>query len=284
MRSIWTDIKNILQQPGQGLMKIIIANGALFIALMIARVGLLLAGKSELFDAFFAQVSLPSSPSLLIQRPWTLLTYFFLHIEVFHLLFNMLFLYWFGIIVQDFIGNKRLVQLFFYGGIAGALAFLLVLNTVSFFIAQGLSFLNGASAGVFAVVVAAATIRPDYQVRLLLLGDVKIKYISAFYILWSFIETTGSNAGGNIAHLGGAMVGFIFAKNFLASSRPQAIFELKIKEFAQVINQKIQPRKELETVPEEELNAILDKISHSGYDSLSDYEQKRLFKASQKND
>lgn len=284
MRSIWRDIKNIIQQPGQGLMKIIIANGAIFIALMIARVGLLLAGKSEIFDVFFAQVSLPSSPSLIIQRPWTLITYFFLHIEIFHLVFNMLFLYWFGIIIQDFIGNKRLVQLFFYGGIAGALAFLLVLNTVTFFIAQGPSFLNGASAGVFAVVVAAATIRPDYQVRLLLLGDVKIKYISAFYILWSFIETTGSNAGGNIAHLGGAMVGFIFAKNFLAASRPQAIFEIKIKEFAQVINQKIQPRKELETVPEDELNAILDKISQSGYESLSDYEQKRLFKASQKND
>lgn len=284
MRSIWRDIKNIIQQPGQGLIKIIIANGAIFIALMIARVGLLLAGKSEIFDVFFAQVSLPSSPSLIIQRPWTLITYFFLHIEIFHLVFNMLFLYWFGIIIQDFIGNKRLVQLFFYGGIAGALAFLLVLNTVTFFIAQGPSFLNGASAGVFAVVVAAATIRPDYQVRLLLLGDVKIKYISAFYILWSFIETTGSNAGGNIAHLGGAMVGFIFAKNFLAASRPQAIFEIKIKEFAQVINQKIQPRKELETVPEDELNAILDKISQSGYESLSDYEQKRLFKASQKND
>ena len=116
------------------------------------------------------------------------------------------------------------------------------------------------------------------------MGEVRIKYISAFYILWSFIETTGSNAGGNIAHLGGAILGFIFAKNFLAASLLRAIFEIKIKEFASVVNQKIQPRKELETVPEEELNAILDKISQSGYDSLTDYEQKRLFKASQKND
>ena len=284
MRSILTDIKNIIQQPGQGLMKIIIANGAIFIALMIARVGLLIAGKSELFDAFFTQVSLPSSLDLLIQRPWSLITYFFLHIEVFHLIFNMMFLYWFGIIIQDFIGNKRLVQLFFYGAIAGAAAFLLVMNTVSFFIEKGPNFLNGASAGVFAVVVAAATIRPNYQVHLFLLGPVRIKYISAFYVLWSFIETTGSNAGGNIAHLGGAILGFVFAKNFLAASRPQAIFEIKIKEFAQVVNQQFQVKKEPETVPEEELNSILDKISQSGYDSLSDYEQKRLFKASQKND
>jgi len=284
MRSIWTDIKNIIQQPGQGLLKIIIANGAIFIALMIARVGLLIAGKSELFDAFFAQVSLPSSLDLITQRPWSLLTYFFLHIEVFHLVFNMMFLYWFGIIIQDFIGNKRLVQLFFYGGLAGAAAFIVAMNTVSFFIEKGPNFMNGASAGVFAVVVAAATIRPNYEVRLLLIGQVQIKYISAFYVLWSFIETTGSNAGGNIAHLGGAILGFIFAKNFLAASRPQAIFEIKIKEFAQVVNQKIQPRKEPETVPEDELNSILDKISQSGYDSLTDYEQKRLFKASQKND
>lgn len=284
MRSIWTDIKNIIQQPGQGLLKIIIANGAIFIALMIVRVGLLIAGKSELFDAFFAQVSLPSSLDLILQRPWSLLTYFFLHIEVFHLVFNMMFLYWFGIIIQDFIGNKRLVQLFFYGGLAGAAAFIIAMNTVSFFIEKGPNFMNGASAGVFAVVVAAATIRPNYEVRLLLIGQVQIKYISAFYVLWSFIETTGSNAGGNIAHLGGAISGFIFAKNFLAASRPQAIFEIKIKEFAQVVNQKIQSRKEPEIVPEEELNSILDKISQSGYDSLTDYEQKRLFKASQKND
>lgn len=284
MRSIWTDIKNIITQPGQGLMKIIVANGAIFVALMLARVGLLIAGKSELFDAFFTHVSLPSSLDLLIQRPWSLVTYFFLHIEVFHLVFNMLFLYWFGIIIQDFIGNKRLVQLFFYGGLAGAAAFLLAINTVSFFIAKGPNFLNGASAGVFAVVVAAATIRPNYQVHMLLLGEVRIKYISAFYILWSFIETTGANAGGNIAHLGGAILGFIFAKNFLAASRPQAIFEIKIKEFAQVVNQQFQSKKEPETVPEEELNSILDKISQSGYDSLTDYEQKRLFKASQKKD
>jgi len=279
-----TDIKNIIQQPGNGLMKIIVANGAIFIALMIARVGLLIAGESGLFDAFFAQVSLPSSLDLIIQRPWSLITYFFLHIEIFHLIFNMMFLYWFGTIIQDFIGNKRLVQLFFYGGLAGAAAFILAMNTVSFFIAKGPNFLNGASAGVFAVVVAAATIRPNYQVHLLLLGQVRIKYIAAFYVLWSFIETTGSNAGGNIAHLGGAILGFIFAKNFLAASKPQAIFEIKIKEFAQVVNQQFQARKEPETVPEDELNAILDKISQSGYDSLSDYEQKRLFKASQKND
>jgi hypothetical protein len=284
MLSIYNDIKNIIQQPGQGLLKIIIANGAIFIALMIVRVGLLIAGKSELFDAFFAQVSLPSSLDLLLQRPWSLLTYFFLHIEVFHLVFNMMFLYWFGIIIQDFIGNKRLVQLFFYGGFAGAVAFITAMNTVSFFIERGPNFMNGASAGVFAVVVAAATIRPNYEVRLLLLGQVQIKYISAFYVLWSFIETTGSNAGGNIAHLGGAIIGFIFAKNFLAASRPQALFEIKIKEFAQVVNQKIQTRKEPETVPEDELNSILDKISQSGYDSLTDYEQKRLFKASQKNE
>ena len=269
MRSILTDIKNIIQQPGQGLMKIIIANGAIFVALMVARVGLLIAGESALFDSFFAHISLPSSVELVVQRPWSLITYFFVHIEVFHLIFNMMFLYWFGVIIQDFIGNKRLVQLFFYGGLAGAAAFLLVMNTVSFFIAKGPNFLNGASAGVFAVVVAAATIRPNYQVHLLLFGQVRIKYITAFYVLWSFIETTGSNAGGNVAHLGGAILGFIFAKNFLAASRPQAVFEIKIKEFAQVVNQQFQSKKEPETVPEDELNAILDKISQSGYDSLS---------------
>ena len=118
----------------------------------------------------------------------------------------------------------------------------------------------------------------------LIFFNTKLKYIGFFYVLMSLIQIPFSNSGGNIAHLGGAILGFIFAKNFLAASKPQAIFEIKIKEFAQVVNQQFQARKEPETVPEDELNAILDKISQSGYDSLSDYEQKRLFKASQKND
>ena len=98
------------------------------------------------------------------------------------------------------------------------------------------------------------------------------------------VPVDGVIASGAASMVDAAADGFIFAKNFLAASRPQAIFEIKIKEFAQAVHQKVQPRKELETVPEEELNAILDKISQSGYDSLTDFEQKRLFKASQKND
>jgi len=119
-------------------------------------------------------------------------------------------LYWFGTIIQDFIGTQRIVKLYFWGGIAGAIAYLLMVNNFAYFIQKGPTFLNGASAGVFAIVVAAATIKPSYRVHLFLFGDVQIKYISAFYVIWSFIETTGSNAGGNIAHLGGALMGFIY--------------------------------------------------------------------------
>jgi hypothetical protein len=119
------------------------------------------------------------------------------------------FLYRFGTIIQDFIGTQRIVKLYFWGGIAGAIAYLLMVNNFAYFIQKGPTFLNGASAGVFAIVVAAATIKPSYRVHLFLFGDVQIKYISAFYVIWSFIETTESNAGGNIAHLGGALMGFI---------------------------------------------------------------------------
>ena len=213
MKSIWFDIKMIFNSPNQGLKKLIAFNIFIFLVLMVGKVGLILAGHEQIFSALLEHLTLSSTPIIVLKEPWTVFTYFFIHIELFHLLFNMMFLFWFGIIIQDFIGNRRLVQLYFYGGLAGALAFLLAMNTVSFFIAKGPNFLNGASAGVFAVVVAAATIRPNYQVHLLLLGQVRIKYIAAFYVLWSFIETTGSNAGGNIAHLGGAILGFIFAQN-----------------------------------------------------------------------
>ena len=287
MKSIWQDIKLVFQQSDNGLMKIIIINVAIFVILNVSKVIFLLADKSGIFYFVYENLTLSSQPKLVLSKPWTLLSYFFVHMELFHLLFNMMFLFWFGRILTDYIGHKKIVQLFFLGGLAGAVAYLLLLNSFSYFIAKGPSLLNGASAGVFAVVIAAAALRPKYEVYLFILGAVQIKYIAAFYVIWSFIETVGSNAGGNIAHLGGAMMGFMFAFNFNRTKKILLQKDSKIYSYAQAVHKKTNEILDINDhsdIQEDELNQILDKISKSGYDSLSKYEKRRLFKASQKND
>lgn len=288
MKGIWFDIKMIFISPEQGLKKLIAFNIFIFLILMVGKVVLLVSGHGDIFSSILENITLSSVPKVVLKEPWTVFTYFFVHVELFHLLFNMMFLYWFGLIIQDFIGSDKLVKLFIWGGIAGAIAYLLLVNSFSYFISKGPTYLNGASAGVFAIVVAAATIKPSYRIHMFLIGDVQIKYIAAFYIIWSFIETTGMNAGGNIAHLGGAIMGFLYGFYF---KTPQKTFismkEEKVFSFAKVVQKKISPLKNEENneeVVEDELNQILDKISKSGYDSLSKYEKRRLFKASQKSE
>lgn len=288
MKGIWFDIKMIFISPEQGLKKLIAFNIFIFLILMVGKVVLLVSGHGDIFSSILENITLSSVPKVVLKEPWTVFTYFFVHVELFHLLFNMMFLYWFGLIIQDFIGSDKLVKLFIWGGIAGAIAYLLLVNSFSYFISKGPTYLNGASAGVFAIVVAAATIKPSYRIHMFLIGDVQIKYIAAFYIIWSFIETTGTNAGGNIAHLGGAIMGFLYGFYF---KTPQKTFismkEEKVFSFAKVVQKKISPLKSEENneeVVEDELNQILDKISKSGYDSLSKYEKRRLFKASQKSE
>lgn len=288
MKSIWFDIKMIFNSPGQGLKKLIAFNILIFLVLMVGKVSLILAGHEEIFSATLEHLTLSSTPKNVLKEPWTVFTYFFVHIELFHLLFNMMFLFWFGIIIQDFIGSERIVKLFIWGGISGAVAYLLLVNSFAYFISRGPTYLNGASAGVFAIVIAAATIKPTYRIHLFIFGDVQIKYVAAFYLVWSFIETTGTNAGGNIAHLGGALMGFIYGFYFqLPQKKNIPLKEEKVFSFIKVAQKKIYDtayEQDHQEVVEEELNQILDKISKSGYDSLSKYEKRRLFKASQKND
>lgn len=286
MLDIWQDIKSINSHPQKGLMKLILANVAIFLTLIGLKLVLILTKNTAIFDELLRWFTLSNQYKEVYYKIWTLVSYAFIHTEIFHLLFNMVFLYWFGNIISDFIGESKLVKLYFLGGLAGGIAYLLVSNSISYFIMRGPGLLNGASASIYAIVVAAATIRPNYRVSLLFLGTIPIKYISIFYVIWSFIETTGGNAGGNIAHLGGALLGYLFGLNFKRNwvvSQPE---KPKVYSFVGTLKQEYSSKKdyhaEEDEVEEEELNEILDKISKSGYESLSKFEKRRLFKASQK--
>lgn len=287
MSAIWQDIKSIIRHPQKGMMKLIIANVFVFLLLILLKVFFILNKQTAWFDELLAWFTLSNQYKQVYSHIWTLLTYSFVHTEIFHLLFNMVFLYWFGNILTDFIGEKRLVQWYLLGGIAGGIAYLLISNSLSYFIMKGPGLLNGASASIYAIVVAAATIRPNYRVSLLFFGSVAIKYISLFYVIWSIIETTGGNGGGNIAHLGGALMGYLFGLNFKRNWVVHEKEKPKVYSFVGSLKNEFIHKQENdrddEEVEEDELNEILDKISKSGYESLSKFEKRRLFKASQKN-
>lgn len=284
MRGFWLDFQRLVQQPGEGLLKIIVVNCLLFLLLMLVRIFMIISGKEFIYESLLEQLALSANFPTNLLHPWSFITYFFVHVEIFHLAFNMMFLYWFGKILQEVIGNNKSVQTFFYGGIMGAIAFLIAYNFIPFFERQGGSFLLGASGGVFAIVLAAATLRPNFEVHLVFIGPVRIKYIAGFYLIWSLLETVGTNAGGQIAHLGGALVGFCMGYLHEHPIRWNPLLKKDSPFIHADLTREKMPNKQAENIDEEELNKILDKISKSGYDSLSKSEKRRLFKASQKNE
>lgn len=230
-------------------------------------------------------LSLPSNLSKLLIRFWTPFTYMFMHADVWHILFNMLWLYWFGQIFEEFLGKKRIIGLYLLGGLAGGVLFVIAFNLLPLFsYVKQVGHVVGASASVMAIVVAAATIVPNYTINLMLIGPVKIKWIALFYVAVDFLSTTGTNAGGQIAHLGGALIGFIYVKQLQRGNDWIAgiagivnIFKrkpkLKVVSTNRDKNLAVKPR-------QEEIDAILDKISQNGYDSLNTHEKEILFRAS----
>lgn len=288
------------------LMRIVMINVILYLLfatiIIVAKFGSLPALSEFAVKAFY----LPPSLSELAFRPWTLITYGFTHSldGIFHILFNMLILYWFGQIVVSEIGSNRLLGLYIWGIVAGAVAFLLLYNLVPFFVALRGSTLGliGASAGVYAVVVAAGTLLPNVKMNLFLLGEVSLKWIALGYVILSFVSLAGGNAGGNMAHLGGALIGYLFIIQYKKGndwSRPivsvitffQNIFKRKPKMKAyrggasaktDEANRQKQARAKKTAEEQNTIDAILDKISDSGYESLTQKEKQILFQASKK--
>ena len=227
-------------------------------------------------------LSLPSNLHDLLFRLWTPITYMFMHAGVFHILFNMLWLYWFGQIFEEFLGKKRTIGLYLLGGLAGGILFVVAFNLLPLFsYVKQVSHVVGASASVMAIVIAAATIVPNYTVSLMFIGPVKIKWIALFYVAVDFLSTTGPNAGGQIAHLGGALIGFIYVKQLQRGNdwieNITGIFKRKSK--LKVVSTNHDKRSSAKP-RQEDVDAILDKISTTGYDSLTKQEKEILFRAS----
>ena len=207
------DFKNEWRKKDNGLIKIILINVSIFIVISFIQVIMTISSLSSFFNIFVNKLMLPASLNTFIFQPWSIITYFFLHFNFMHILWNMLFLYWFGKIIQDNIGNNALISLYVLGGIIGGFLFMAIYNIIPYYSERvSESLMLGASAGVFSVVVGSATLLPNYSFYLLIIGPVRIKYIALFYVLLSFFDVAGSNAGGEIAHMGGAIIGYIYIK------------------------------------------------------------------------
>jgi len=298
---VFEDFKNAFNRPNSGHIQLIIINVVVFLILIVLRVFAQWFSFEELFHSIYKNFSIPDSFSEFVKRPWTMVTYFFTHdlTQLWHILFNMLALYWFGKLFTEYLGSDKLISLYVLGGITGAMIYLaaynLIPNPPDFIKHSSGGGMVGASGAIFAVMVGAATLLPDYTFLLLFLGPVRIKYIAGFYILLSFMGTTGSNAGGNLAHLGGALMGFIYVKQLQAGVnwggwitavldwiknlfKPQA----KVKVTYRKTESKAKGMGAASKASQEEIDAILDKISDRGYESLSKDEKEKLFNASKK--
>ncbi len=307
MSGLLDDFRSEFNKPNNTLVQLILINTVVFLVLLLTKVGLTMAEKQGIYYFIREQVMIPGSVSAFLHKPWTLVTYFFAHEEIFHILYNMLFLYWFGKLIDEYLGNRRLIGLYIMGGLAGGLLYLLMFNLVPYFQNQADSArMLGASAAAFSVAVGAATLLPNYTFHLLFFGAVRIKYIVFFFIILSVAQSAGSNAGGNLAHLGGALMGFCYVKllqngtdlgrpiYWIADGwnnllRPKPAVKVSYRQRSNANTQAStyvsagSPSSSISTPDQDEVDNILDKISRSGYESLTREEKQKLFRASQRN-
>jgi membrane associated rhomboid family serine protease len=291
---IWDDIKKNFKE-GNSLLKLIYINIAVFILITITAVISFLIKNDAVSITALDLVSVPSSLTALILRPWTLITYMFVHKDIWHILFNMLWLYWFGIIFIEYLDQRKLVAVYILGGLSGAIVYIASFNIFPAFagvVSESVAI--GASASVMAVVIAIAAYVPDYTVQLFLFGRIKIKYMALAIFIFTSIMDFSVNSGGKLAHIGGALFGYFYTLN-LRQGMDLGKGVNKIIDFFATI---FKPRKKLKVTHKKvvteyeynkmkvdhqaQINKILDKISKGGYESLTKEEKETLFKESQK--
>ena len=236
--------------------------------------------------------SLQPDFELLLYKPWTIISYGFLHAGFFHIVFNMMVLYYFGNLFLDFFNSKQFLTYLFLGIISGGLIYMTSYNFLPGLQTQN-SLLVGTSAGVMAVVIGIASHIPQYSLRFRFIGNIKLLYIAVALIVLDVVQIPAGNAGGHLAHLGGSLIGFLLT-TYLAQGNNfiswfERIFSKDKKQPLKTVykntqksKQKSNQKKESKSDQQVKIDSILDKISKSGYDTLSKEEKDYLFKAGKK--
>jgi membrane associated rhomboid family serine protease len=279
------EIKQTFNKNNNAIRKIIVVNVGVFLLMAVVNAMLFFADiRGEFSSGALKYLMLPAKLGTLLMQPWSLATYMFLHDGILHILFNMLWLFWIGNILHEYLGNQKVYEAYFGAGLAGAILFLVSMNVFPVFAGSiDVTYALGASAGVLGIVVAAATLLPNYPIQLLLFGTIKLKYIALVTVILDVVNIPQGNAGGHIAHLGGALFGFVYIKYLYQDKYilPAFIRNLFAKQSKLKIHHRPSAVKgEAGKPSQEEIELILYKISKSGYDSLSKKEKEQLFKAS----
>jgi membrane associated rhomboid family serine protease len=229
----------------------------------------------------------PDFESLLF-RPWTILSYGFLHIGFFHILFNLLFLYYFGNLFMDFFNSKQFITYYLLGIISGGLIYMASYNYLPALQTKE-TLLVGASAGVTAIVIGIASHIPQYALRFRFIGNVKLLYIAVAMIVLDVVQIPNGNAGGHLAHIGGALLGFVMTRylhqgTYLIAWVEQVFRQKEKAPLKTVYKSKNKPYQTPNNKNEDQarIDRILDKISKSGYDTLTREEKDFLFNAGKK--
>ncbi|HXK81965.1 MAG TPA: rhomboid family intramembrane serine protease [Bacteroidales bacterium] len=296
------EIKKIFIK-GSNLSRLIYVNLAVFVVVnLVYAILYLFNGPAEVLIEW---LSLPADFNVLIRRPWTIITYMFLHKSFLHILFNLIVLYWFGKIFLKYLSQRQLLSIYLLGGLSGGLFYIAAYNIFPVFeIDKYFAIALGASASVMAILVAIAALVPKQEIYLMFFGRVKIIYIALFTVIIDIISIPISNAGGHIAHLGGAVLGYLFAINYKKGND----FTLGFSKFLDKIFGLLKKDKNIRITyrsgkhkaktkrgfesdmdynkrkkqEQEEINRILDKVANSGYASLTPKEKETLFKMSNK--
>lgn len=279
---------------GSALIKLIYINLAVFLAVKLIGVVFFLLSIPPNFS-LVNWLAVPADVNSLIFKPWTIFTYMFLHQDFLHILFNMLWLYWFGLIFLRYFDDKKLLSVYLLGGLSGAALYILTFNLLPVFEQiMPMAYALGASASVIAIVIAVSVYAPNHTIHLMFIGPVKLKYIAIATIIIDILSIASSNAGGHIAHLGGALFGYLYISQMkkgrnitrgfdrimdklFSLFKPRPKVRVTYKRPMNDLDKDIQYNKS-KAEQQKEIDKILDKIAKSGYDSLSKKEKEILFK------
>jgi membrane associated rhomboid family serine protease len=233
-------------------------------------------------------LSVPASFETFIFQPWSIVTSLFFHISFWHILFNMLMLVVAGRIFNQYLSEKKLILTYLIGGIAGNLLYQIAYQTFPVFQeALPLSMAMGASGSIMAILAAITIYRPGHELFLFLIGKIKLQWIMLIFVLIDLISIPRGNAGGHIAHLGGAMYGAIYSSLLLFHPFKIKKKKKKQKFYTSYTSSSDRPISDEEyntrkKEKEMKIDTILDKISKYGYEALSKEEKDFLFFASKK--
>lgn len=292
----------ILGQDGNSLVMMIAVLAIVFLIFKFVYLTYFFAGlqKESFYTNIFNWFILPADVNKIVEKPWTVLTYMFMHDGVFHLLGNILWLWAFGYILQDLAGNGKIIPLFLYGGIAGAFLFVLTANIFPVFAdTVGVTTLQGASAGVTAIAITTTILAPDYRIFPMLNGGIPLWVLTILFLIIDIASIPGDNGGGHISHLGGALMGLVFVLQLRRGNDWSAwmnrffnwagnLFNPDKKDWKKTAKHELyykskgtEPFKKKANITQKRIDDILDKINQQGYKFLSEEEKEILKRASE---